>query len=125
VKALKILFLVLALASCGRAWQAIPLGDGYQIMMMNSEEVYVAKADNELILGPRVNSIGIAPGVIVVDCGSDEVVINGFANTSGLNVIDTRTGAVRKRLTLDEARKELASRNIPVPEMRKLSSYLP
>jgi hypothetical protein len=92
-------------------------------MIMNSEEVYVAKADNELILGPRIKTIGIAPGVIIVDCGSDEVVVNGFANTLGFNLIDTRTGAVRKGLTLDDVRKELASRNIAVPAMRELSSY--
>lgn len=125
MRALKIFFLVLGLASCGSSWQATPLGDGYQIMVMNSEEAYVASADNELILGPRINTIGIAPGMIVVDCGSDEVVINGFANTAGLNVIDTRTGSVSKGLTLSEAKKELSSRNVELPEMRKLSSYLP
>jgi hypothetical protein len=42
--------------------------------MMGSHEDYVANAQNELILGPEIETIGIAPGVIVVNCGLDEVV---------------------------------------------------
>ena len=91
---------------------------------MNSEEAYVADAGNELILGPKIEAIGTAPGVIVVNCGLDDVVVNGFANTVGLNLIDTRTGKITKRLTAAEAEQELASRNRSMPAMRPPSSYL-
>jgi hypothetical protein len=116
--------LMLLLAGCQHSWKPTPLADGYQIMVMNSQEIYIANADNELLLGPRIETIGAAPGVIVVNCGSEEVVVNGFANTVGLNLIDTSTGRVAKQLTPSQVEEELRSRNTPMPEMRPLSTYL-
>jgi hypothetical protein len=112
-------------AACSKAWEPTALADGYQVMMMNSQEVYIANSENELILGPRIEKIGLAPGVIVVNCGRDKVVINGFANTVGFNLIDIQTGQVTKGLALSDVEAALKSRDIPMPEMRALSSYLP
>ena len=94
-------------------------------MVMSSEEVYVANAQNELILGPEIETIGIAPGVIVVNCGPNKIVADGLENTIGFNLIDTRTGVIWKSLTAAEAEQKLRSRGSSIPEMRPLSSYLP
>jgi hypothetical protein len=120
------LALLVLIAACERRlWEPTPLADGYQIMVMNSQEEYVANADNELILGPKIETIGLASDVIVVNCGLDKVVINEFANTVGFNLIDRRTGEITKGLTAAEAEQELRSRQRSMPEMRPLSSYLP
>jgi hypothetical protein len=119
------LMLLVLIAGCERKpWAPTPLADGYQIMIMNSEEVYIADGRNELILGPEIEAIGIAPGTIVVDCGLKDVVVNQFANTVGFNVIDTRTGVIWKRLTAAGAAEKLRALGSPMPEMRPLSSYL-
>jgi hypothetical protein len=125
VKLALLFWIAVLLAGCHSSWQPTALTDGYQLMVMNSEEAYVANAEDELIFGPKIKAIGIAPGVIVVDCGPDEVVINGFANTVGFNLVDTKTGKVTKRLTLSEAQEALKSRGAALPEMREPSSYLP
>jgi hypothetical protein len=93
-------------------------------MVMNGDEAYIANAQNELILGPEIETIGIAPGVIVVNCGLNKVVFNGFENTVGFNLIYTRTGEIMKGLTAAEAEQKLRSRGSSMPEMRPLSSYL-
>jgi len=51
-------------------------------------------------------------------------VANGVSNTVGFNLIDTRTGSIRKKLTLAKAEEALAVRNQKMPEMRDLSAYL-
>jgi hypothetical protein len=118
------LTLLMLVAAC-EPWTPTPLIDGYQIWVMNSQEKYIGDAQDTLILGPQIETIGVAPGVIVVNCGLNEVVVNEFANTVGFNLIDTRTGVIWKGLTAAEAEQKLKSRNIPMPEMRPLSSYLP
>ncbi len=118
--------LLLLIAACERQpWKPTPLAGEYQIMVMSSEEVYVADAGNELILGPEIETIGIAPGVIVVNCGPNKIVAEGRANTAGFNLIDMATGQVTKGLTSTQAEQHLGSRQIAMPEMRPLSSYLP
>jgi hypothetical protein len=120
------LALLILIAACERSeWKPTPLVGGYQIMVMSSEEVYVANADNELILGPEIETIGLAPGVIVVNCGLNKVAPEGRANTVGFNLVDTQTGVIWKGLTAAEAEQKLKSRKISMPEMRPLSSYLP
>lgn len=120
------LALLILIAACERKpWEPTPLVDGYQIMIMNSDEAYIANVENDLILGPEIEAIGIAPGVIVVDCGLKDVVVNQFANTVGFNVIDTRTGIIWKRLTAAEAEQKLGAQGRAMPEMQPLSSYLP
>ena len=120
-----LLAFTLILMACGSAsWEPVPLTDGYQLMVMNSKEVYVANAQNELLLGPRIQAIGMAPGIIVVDCGTEKVVVNGFENTTGLNMIETKTGAIRKDIAQADLEREMANRNERKPELRPLASYL-
>jgi hypothetical protein len=115
--------LLILIAACERHPFATPLVGGYQILMMGGHEDYVANAQNELILGPEIETIGIVSGVIVVDCGLNEGVTNGFANTVGFNLIDTRNGEITKGLTAAEAEQELRSRGSSMPEMRPPYSY--
>ena len=120
-------FVILTMAliyGCARSWEPTPLVDGYQIMVMNSEEVYVADARNELIVGPIIEAIGLAPGIIVVDCGTEKRVVNGFENTVGFNVIDTKSGAVTKLLSREQAEGQLRARGLDMPEMRPFDSLL-
>ena len=117
------LALLMLVAACERHPFATPLVGGYQILMMGGHEDYIANAQNRLILGPEIETIGIVSGVIVVNCGLKEGVTNGFANTVGYNLIDTRTGEVIKGLTAAEAEQKLRSRGSPMPEMRPPYSY--
>ena len=78
------LVLLILVAACERHPWATPLVGGYQILMMGSHEDYVANAQNELILGPEIEAIGIVSGVIVVNCGLNEVV-HGSANGGRLS----------------------------------------
>jgi hypothetical protein len=120
-----LLGLALLLAACrSSSWAPTPLTDGYQLMVMNSKEVYVANAKNELLLGPRVKAIALAPGLIVVDCGNEKIVVNGFENTAGLNLIDTKTGAIRKGITEADLEREMSSRNQREFRLEPLSSYV-
>ncbi len=117
--------LLILIAACERRpWVPTPLVDGYQIMIMNPDEAYIADAQDELILGTEIEAIGIAPGVIVVNCGRKEIVVNGFANTIGFNLIDTRNKEIIRGLTAAEAEQILGARGSSMPEMRPLSSYL-
>jgi hypothetical protein len=93
-------------------------------LIMNSKEAYVADAQDDLLLGPQIKSMGVAPGIIVVDCGNEDVVANGFHNTVGLNLLDTHTGEVMKNLSKLELATELARRRQLMPELRPLSAYL-
>jgi RHS repeat-associated protein len=122
-KTLVIFFMVL-LSGCAKAWEPIALADGYRIMEMNSKEVYVADSSNELVVGPTIESIGLAPGFIIVNCGTEERVVNGFANTVGFNLIDTKTGTVTKRLTKEQAVAELRTRGVNFPDMRPFASFV-
>jgi hypothetical protein len=112
------------LSACTSPWNPTQLVGGYQIMIMSTEEAYVADADNELVLGPNVVAIGVAPGIIVVDCGSSERVVNGFAPTVGFNLIDLASRSVTKGLTRGQVEEVLRTRDLPMPEMRELSFYL-
>jgi len=94
------------------------------VLAMNPAEVYVAKADGELLLGPTIEKIGISNDVVVVYCGWQERSVNGFAATVGYNIIYTRTGEVVKRLTEQQLREALRQRNTQMPQLDVPQKFL-
>jgi hypothetical protein len=119
-----IFMFVLMFAGCVGHRDTGNLVNGYKILAMNSAEIYVATPTDELIVGPTIRTIGIAGPVIVAYCGTEKTVANGFQNTTGYNVVNTRTGAVTLSLTEESMRAQLAALNIQVPKMQSPSELL-
>lgn len=114
---------ILALVGCDSSSSPIPIVGGYQILAMNPSEVYVADANRELILGPTIRGIGIAGNIIVVDCGTEARVVNGFSSTVGINLIDITSGLVMKNLSHEEADGDLRARDQSMPPLVSPSNF--
>lgn len=98
--------------------------NGYSLRAMSSTEVYVANPQRELLLGPTVIAIGVVGDHVVAFCGWERRVANGFQNTIGYNIIDTRSGAVVRKLTEAEARAWMESQRLAFPSMRSPSELM-
>lgn len=117
--------IIFFLIGCGyEEWKPVKLAGGYQIMIMNAQEVYIADSKNELILGPKVKEIGISPVAIVVYCGDEQVTVNGFSNTTGFNIIELDSGRLKKNLVFAEVEEYMRAKGISIPKMYPLRSYL-
>lgn len=116
-------FLMVALAACAKADPEFELPNGYKIWKMNSSEIYLSQADDELIVGPGLDLLGVAGDVIVVHCLEEKFAINGFENMPGYNLVDTKTGAIEKELSLSELQEMLKKKKLAMPELRKFDLY--
>lgn len=111
------------LAACVQRHDAAALIGGYQLLAMNPNEVYVANSEKELILGPTIESVGIIDSEIVVYCGWQQRSVNGFHNTVGYNVIDTKVGSVVKGLDEKAMMSALRGKNLAVPSLNSPAKY--
>jgi hypothetical protein len=119
-----ILVSAFCLLGCAEHRDSANLVNGYKLLAMNPTELYVAKSANELIVGPTIETIGVSGDLIVANCGLEKRTVNGFENTTGYNIIDTRSGLVTKRLTEEGMRTQLGRLNKEVPKMQSPSSLL-
>lgn len=119
-----IFILVLTVAGCMEHRDAGDLVNGYKLLAMNSSEIYIANPSDELLIGPTIKTIGITGEVIIAYCGMEKTVVNGFENTTGYNIVDTRTGAVTSRLTEESMRSQLGTLNLKEPKMVSPSALL-
>src|SRR5689334_18371244 len=119
-----IVVLVLCLLGCAEHRDSANLVNGYRLLAMNPRELYVANSANELIVGPTIKTIGVTGNLIVANCGLEKRTVNGFENTTGYNIIDTRSGTVTKQLTEEGMRAQLRRLNAEVPKMQSPSSLL-
>lgn len=111
--------LFLLLSGCLEHKDVRSLPNGYKIFSASSEEIYVLNSSDEALVGPVINSVGFVGDVIVVYCGWEKIVANGFQNTVGYNIVDTRKNAVIKNLSEEDVRSTLKNMNIEMPEMKK------
>lgn len=116
MRRLSILLLILV-GACGSRPYQWQLPNGYTVFAANSTEVYVANAQRELLLGPSLKSVGISGDLIVVFCGWEPTVANGFRNTVGYSVLDTRTGQLVTGLNEQQANAEMRLRGQNMPEL--------
>jgi hypothetical protein len=116
-----IFFLVLFITACAEHRDTGYLVNGYKVVAMNPLEVYVATPTNELIIGPTIKSMGVTGDIVVVDCGLEKSVVNGFENTTGFNIVDTRTGVVTYNLTEESMKIQLSTLHAREPEMQSPS----
>ena len=121
----KLIFvLVLTAVGCMEHRDTGSLVNGYKLVAMNSSEIYIANPTDELIIGPTIKTVGITGDVIVAYCGMEKTVANGFENTRGYNIVDTRSGAVTTRLTEEGMRAQLSASNLKEPKMQSPSALL-
>jgi len=118
-----LLLLCMGLVACSARHDAGNLVDGYQLLAMNPAELYVAKSDRELVLGPTIEKIGMQNEVIVVYCGMENRAVNGFTNTVGYNVIFAKTGEVVKGLNEQQLHDLLQARNVLPPQLEAPQKY--
>jgi hypothetical protein len=119
-----IVIFALFVLGCSEHRDSANLVNGYKLLAMNPTELYVANSANELIVGPTIETIGVSGAIIVAYCGLEKRVVNGFENTMGYNIVDTRSGVVTKQLTEEGVRTQLGRLNIEVPKMQSPSSLL-
>lgn len=114
----------IVLFSCTSNAQRLLMPDGYRVWVMNAREVYLANSDDVLIVGPKLVAIGVSNQVIVTQSTSEYVTINGFTNTPGYAVLDTRTGNLIAGLSMDSMKDKVISLGVTIPEMRPASEWV-
>lgn len=108
------LLLLLALP-CGCAHvDRAELLNGYTVWALSPAELYLAAPDNELIAGPKLKSVAISDPYVIAFCGWDRAEANGFENTVGYTVVDTRTGAIDRFLSEGSFSSAMRSRGVVV-----------
>lgn len=120
-----ILFYVscLALSACGLKKDHGELVNGYAVIAMNPKEIYVAKPDNELVVGPFVERIGMSDYLILVQCSAKQTTVNGFVATPGFSVVNTRSHLISVGLTDAEIHSMFREAGLPLPTMLNVSLY--
>jgi hypothetical protein len=114
----KIIFLfLLILLGCSEHKDSRELTNGYKVLAMAPTEVYIANPDSELVVGPTIESIGLVGDLVVAYCGWEKSSANGFENTVGYNIVDTRNKNLLKNLSENEMREELKRLNLTMPRM--------
>jgi hypothetical protein len=124
MKALCVTLIVLVLVACNSHTDKRTLPNGYAVFAAGSTELYLANPQRELLLGPTLVSIGIVDPYVVVYCGWENSERNGFANTVGYNILNTKDGLIEKRLSEDAARAWLTLRGLQFPTMSSPSSAM-
>jgi len=117
------LLIGMVLCSCTSSAQRLPMPDGYRVWVMNAREVYLANSEDVLIVGPKLVALGVSDHVIVTQNSSEDVTINGFANTPGYAVLDTRTGKFVAGLSMESMKDKVINLGVPIPEMRPASEW--
>jgi hypothetical protein len=115
---------LLMFAGCAARKDAASLPNYYSVLAMGSTEMYVADPQHELLLGPTLVSVGVVDQFVVAFCGWEASERNGFSNTVGYNILDTRSAQVVKKLSEEEARNWLSARGLEMPVLQSPSAIL-
>lgn len=99
------------------------LPDGYKVWVMNSEEVYVSNADNELLVGPLLKQIGVTHRHIVTTSKVAGPSYIGNLRTSGFSLIERSTGNLTTGMTKADAARKLSATGESMPELVDFKAY--
>ncbi|MGV7166805.1 hypothetical protein ACDI35_11730 [Xanthomonas axonopodis pv. cajani] len=117
------LLTTLIFAGCSENKDPVSLPDGFKIWVMNSKEVYLSKADDELLVGPHLKDIGITETYIVTKSLKADSSYTGKIDTSDYSLVERRSGRVFTHLSRVEAKKILAERGENFPEISEYRNY--
>lgn len=109
--------LLLLMGACGSRTSEWHLPNGYLVFAAGSTELYVANPQRDLLLGPSLKSIGVSGDLVVAFCGWEPIVTNGFKNTIGYSLLDTKTGQIVRGLDEQQVKAEVTRLGHHMPEM--------
>lgn len=124
MKALLFVLSVFIVTACYSRKDEGPLPNSYAVLAMGSTEIYVANPQRELLVGPTLISIGVTNNVVIAFCGWEATERNGFANTVGYNILDTKSGEIVRKLSEAEARTWIESRGLQFPVLESPSALM-
>lgn len=108
---------VLTLSGCSKTHEKLKMPNGYKIWVMNSEEVYVSDAANELLVGPSLKKLAVVDRYILTFGEQASSNYVGNLRTHGYSIIERKTGKVTTGMTQDAARIFLKKRGQKMPRL--------
>ncbi|MBB6574824.1 hypothetical protein [Xanthomonas arboricola] len=117
------LLILSILAGCSESKNSVSLPDGFKIWVMNSKEVYLANAGDELLVGPYLKNIGLTKNYIVTTSLKADSNYTGKIETSGYSLIERKSGRVFTHLSEIEVKKTLAEKGEYFPKLLEYRNY--
>jgi len=118
-----LLFVLIAVSGCKKNDPQIDLPSGYKVWIMNANEVYLSRSDNELLVGPSLRKVGFTQRHIVAWCDKPDQVYIGNIRTVGYSIIDLSDGSLSPNLTVEQASEKLKNQGSVLPEMKGIEAY--
>lgn len=120
---LVVAFMLACLFGCSNRVAMASLPDGYRVWVMNSEEIYVSDASNELLVGPLLKQVGVTERYIVMTSEAAGPGYVGNLRTSGYSLIERSTHKVMTGMTEVEAKRQLSEAGESMPALLDFNSY--
>lgn len=116
-------FMLACIVGCTDRAVTRPLPDGYKVWVMNSDEIYVSDAGNELLVGPSLKKVGVTERHIVTTSDVAKPSYIGSLRTSGYSLIERSIRKVMTGMTEVEAQRELFQAGESMPALLDFRSY--
>lgn len=123
MKRIAVAFMLACTFGCADRAVTSPLPDGYKVWVMNSEEIYVSDADNELLVGPLLKQVGVTEHYIVTTSETAGPGYIGNLRTSGYSLIERSTRKVTTGMTEVEAKRQLSLTGGSMPALLDFKRY--
>lgn len=122
-KRMAVAFLLACTFGCADRAATTPLPDGYKVWVMNSEEIYVSDAGNELLVGPLLQQVGVTERYIVTTSEAAGPGYIGNLRTSGYSLIERSTRKVTTEMTEVEVKRQLSRTGESMPALLDFRRY--
>lgn len=103
--------------------QTLPVG--FNIWVMNDEEIYIANKNNELLVGPSLRNVAITNKFIIAFCDSPPDKFEGYTTTVKYSAIDITSGSVKTNLSVEAVKELLKKNNENFPVMSDYNNFRP
>lgn len=128
IKLISCLLLLVLLPACSKQEskeeiQTLP--SGFNVWVMNDEEIYIANKNNELLVGPSLRNIAITNKFIIAFCDSPPDKFEGYPETVEYSAIDIASGSVKTNLSIEAVRDILKKNNENLPVMSDYNNFRP
>jgi hypothetical protein len=111
------------LAACHSSTPPKTLPDGFKVWVMNSDERYVSDANDVLLVGPRLERIGVTSHYVVTVGTAAGPEYIGNLRTSGYSLIDRSTHLVQSEMSEAEAARRLSLVGDSMPALAGVNEY--
>ncbi len=122
---LLLLFLLPACSKQKPGDEILPLPSGFNVWVMNDEEIYIANKNNELLVGPSLRRVAITHKFIIAFCDSPPDKFEGYPSTIGYNAINIETGMVKTNLSIEAVTDLLSKNDEKLPVMLDYNNFRP